>query len=306
MFSNASNFVHGVDTTFAIITGISIFFLVLFTAVMIYFILKYKRKENVKAVQFKDSTWLEITWTTIPILLVLYMFYIGWEGFLPMRQVPKDAMKVKAIAKMWKWTFEYPGNKQSDTLVLPINKAVRIDLISKDVLHGFSVPAFRIKEDVVPVKKNYTWFKPGELGDFDLFCTVYCGLSHSGMLAVIRIVPEAEFQKWLAKVPVKKTDNSNLGYKTLEKNGCFACHSIDGTKLVGPSFKGLYDTSVEVTTNGVTRKVKVDKAFIEKSIYQPDADVAKGYAPGVMKSYKGIINQKDIDQIDQYLKDLKK
>jgi len=272
---------------------------------MIYFIFKYNRKKNVKAVQIKDSAWLEITWTTIPILLVLYMFYIGWEGFLPMRQVPNDAMKVKAIGKMWKWSFEYPGNKQSDTLVLPINKPVRIDLISRDVLHGFSVPAFRIKEDVVPVKNNYTWFKPGELGDFDIFCTVYCGLNHSSMLGVIRVLPEAEFQKWLAKVPVKKTDNSNLGYKTLEKNGCLACHSIEGSKLVGPSFKGLYGKSIEVTTNGVSRNVKVDKAYIEKSVYEPDADVAKGFTPGVMKSYKGIINQKDIEHIDQYLKELK-
>jgi cytochrome c oxidase subunit 2 len=233
------------------------------------------------------------------------MFYVGWEGFLPMRQVPNDAMKVKAIGKMWKWTFEYQGNKQSDTLVLPINKAVRIDLVSKDVLHGFSVPAFRIKEDVVPVKKNFTWFKPGELGDFDLFCTVYCGLSHSAMLATIRIVSEEDFQKWLAKLPVKKSDDSNLGYKTLEKNGCFACHSMDGTKLVGPTFKGLHSTTVDVTTNGVARKVLVDKAFIQKSIYEPNADIATGYAQGVMKSYKGIVTEKDIELIDQYLKDLK-
>jgi len=305
MYSNASNFVQGVDSAFIIITSISLFFLVSLTSVMIYFIFKYNRKKNVKAVQIKDSTWLEVTWTTIPILLVLYMFYIGWEGFLPMRQVPRDAMKVKAIGKMWKWSFEYPGNKQSDTLVLPINKPVRLDLISRDVLHGFSVHAFRIKEDVVPVKNNYTWFKPGELGDFDIFCTVYCGLNHSSMLGVIRVLPEAEFQKWLAKVPVKKTDNSNLGYKTLEKNGCFACHSIEGSKLVGPSFKGLYGNSIEVTTKGLSRKVKVDKEYIEKSVYEPDADVANGYTPGVMKSYKGIINQKDIELIDQYLKELK-
>lgn len=305
MYSNASNFVQGVDSAFIIIVGISLFFLVTLTSAMIYFVIKFNRKKNIKAVQFKDSAWLEATWTTIPLILVLYMFYIGWEGFLPMRQAPANALRVKAIGQMWKWTFEYPGNKQSDTLVLPINKAVRMDLISKDVLHGFSVPAFRIKEDVVPVKKNYTWFIPGELGDFDLFCTVYCGLNHSGMLAVIRIVPEADFQKWLAKIPSKKIDNTNTGYKTLEKNGCFACHTIGGTKSVGPSFKGIYGTSINVTTNGKVRKVLVDKAYIEKSIYESDADVAEGYPQGVMKSYKGIINEKDVVQINEYLKNLK-
>jgi cytochrome c oxidase subunit 2 len=305
MFSNASNFVHGVDFAFTVIIGIALFFLITLTGTMIYFIFKYNRKKNVKAVQIEDNKWLEATWITVPVILVLYMFYIGWAGFLPMRQAPKDAMKVKAIAQMWKWTFEYPGNKQSDTLVVPINQPVRVDLISKDVLHAFSVPAFRLKEDVVPQKNNYTWFKPGELGNFDIFCTVYCGLNHSGMLSTIKVVSEADFQKWLAKVPVNKTDNSNTGYKTIEKNGCLACHSIDGGKSVGPSFKRLYGTSIDVTTKGASRKVTVDKSYIEKSIYEPNADIAAGYAQGVMKSYKGIISDKDVEQINEYLKNLK-
>jgi cytochrome c oxidase subunit 2 len=305
MFGNASNFVHGVDSAFMIILGISIFFLVTLTGTMIYFVIKYNRKKGVKAVQVKERTWLEVTWITIPLLLVLYMFYIGWKEFIPMRHPPKDAMHVKAIAQMWKWTFEYEGNKQSDTLFLPISKAVKIDLFSKDVLHGFSVPAFRIKEDVVPQKKNYTWFIPGELGDFDLFCTVYCGLSHSAMIAVIRVMPDEEFDKWLANAPVKSADDSNVGYKTLEKNGCLGCHSIDGTKLVAPSFKGLYGSTIEVTTNGAVRKLTVDDAYVQKSIYEPNADVASGFSQGIMNSYKGVITDKDIKVINEYLKSLK-
>ncbi|MDD4992490.1 MAG: cytochrome c oxidase subunit II [Paludibacter sp.] len=305
MFTNASNFVQGVDFAFAVILGISIFFLVTLTATMIYFVIKYNRNKKVKAVQIKEHTWVEVTWIVIPLILVLYMFYIGWEGFIPMRQAPKDAMHVKAIGKMWKWTFEYEGNKQADTLVLPIGKAVKIDLVSTDVLHGFSVPAFRIKEDVVPVKKNYTWFIPGELGDFDLFCTVYCGLNHSSMLATIRVVSEEDFQKWIAKVPVKKAEANNLAFQAVEKNGCLACHSMNGTKLVGPTFKGLYGSKSNVLTNGAARQVTVDDAYIEKSIYEPNADVANGYPQGVMKSYKGIVQQKDLKLIQEYLKSLK-
>lgn len=305
MFSNTSNFVQGVDSAFLIIVGISIFFLISLTTLMIFFVIKYNRKKHTKAVQVKDSTWLEITWTTIPLLLVLFMFYIGWAGFLPMRKAPENAMQVKAIGKMWKWTFEYAGNKQSDTLVLPINKAVKIDLISTDVLHGFSIPAFRIKEDVVPHKKNYTWFIPGELGDFDIFCTVYCGLSHSYMYATVRVIPQEKFDKWLAVLPVKKSDNSNTGYTTLEKNGCLACHSLDGAKGVGPSFRGLYGTSIEVMTNGAKRKVKVDEAYIKSSVYDPNADIPVNYQQGIMKSYKGIITDKDIQSISEYLKNLK-
>jgi len=304
MFSSASNFVNGVDSAFLIITGISVFFLVTLTATMIYFVVKYNRKKGKPAVQIKDNSLLEITWITIPMLLVLYMFYIGWEGFLPMRQAPSDAIQVTAIGSMWKYEFIYPGNKSSDTLVVPINKSVKVNLGSKDVLHGFSVPGFRIKEDMVPQKKNYSWFTAGEQGDYDIYCTVYCGVNHSYMHSIIRVVSEADYNKWLKALPVKKADNS-LGLKVLQKNGCIACHSVDGTKSVGPTFKKLYGSTIDVTTAGASRKVKVDDAYIESSITDPNKDVATGFPQGVMKSYKGIIKDNDIKLVSEYLKTLK-
>jgi len=304
MFSSASNFVNGVDSAFLIITGISVFFLVTLTATMIYFVVKYNKKKGKPAVQIKDNSLLEITWITIPMLLVLYMFYIGWEGFLPMRQAPSDAIQVTAIGSMWKYEFIYPGNKSSDTLVVPINKSVKVNLGSKDVLHGFSVPGFRIKEDMVPQKKNYSWFTAGEQGDFDIYCTVYCGVNHSYMHSIIRVVSEADYNKWLKALPVKKADNS-LGLKVLQKNGCIACHSVDGTKSVGPTFKKLYGSTIDVTTAGASRKVKVDDAYIESSITDPNKDIAAGFPQGVMKSYKGIIKDNDIKLVSEYLKTLK-
>ena len=305
MFSNASNFVKGVDNAFLIILGISLFFLVALTAIMIVFVLKYNKNKHAKAVQVKDNTLLEVTWTVIPMILVLFMFYIGWKEFLPMRDVPKDAMPVKVIAKMWNWTFEYAGNKQSDTLVLPINKAVRLNLFSADVIHGFFIPSFRVKEDVVPGKKNYTWFIPGELGDFDLMCSSYCGVRHSYMSAIVRIVAEDTFKKWLAILPVKKPEVNIEGYKVLGKNGCFSCHSINGSKMIGPTFKGLYGTSIEVMTKGVVRKITADSIYISSSIYEPNLDITVGYPQGVMKSYKGIVKERDIPKVIEYLKALK-
>lgn len=304
MFSNASNFVHGVDSAFLIITGISVFFLVTLTALMIFFVVKYNKKKGKPAVQIKDNTMLEITWIAIPMILVLYMFYIGWEGFLPMREVPKDAMEVTAIGSMWKYEFQYPGNKMSDTLVVPINKAVKVNLTSKDVLHAFSVPGFRIKEDMVPKKNNYSWFTAGELGDFDVYCTVYCGVSHSYMNSIIRVVSQPEYDKWIKALPVKKEDNS-LGLKVLEKNGCIACHSLDGAKSVGPTFKKLYGSTVDVTENGVAKKVTADDKYLTSSVTEPDKEIVTGYPQGVMKSYKGIITDKDIVLINEYLKSLK-
>ena len=271
---------------------------------MILFVVKYNRKRNPKATQIKDNIVLETTWITLPVILVLFMFYIGWSGFLPMRQDPKDAMHVKAIGRMWKWTFEYPGNKVSDTLVLPLNKAVRVDLVSKDVIHGFFVPAFRIKEDCVPGKNNYSWFIPGEIGDFDLLCSAYCGVNHSYMSAIIRIVPQERFNKWLAVLPVKKAD-TNLGHKVIEKNGCIACHSVDGSKMVGPTFKGLYGSSVEVSTDGTVHRITADNAYIKSSIVDPNKDIVTGYPKGLMKSYNHIITDQDIQLVSEYLKTLK-
>ena len=303
MFSNASNFVSGVDSGFLIIGGISLFFLITLTGLMIYFVIKYNRKKGIPAVQIQDNMKLEIAWISIPMIIVLYMFYIGWEGFIPMRQAPSDAMEVTAIGSMWKFEFEYPGNKMSDTLVLPVHKSVKVNLASKDVLHGFSVPGFRIKEDMVPQKKNYSWFIPGQLGDFDLYCTVYCGVSHSYMTSLVRIVSQDEFDKWLKELPVKKADNS-AGRKVLDKNGCIACHSLDGSKSVGPSFKGLHGSATEVTTDGKTRKITADDAYISTSITDPNADIKVGFPQGVMKSYKDLISEKEIKLINEYLKSL--
>ncbi|MFZ4456636.1 MAG: cytochrome c oxidase subunit II [Bacteroidales bacterium] len=306
MFSNASNFVSGVDSAFLFIIAISLFFLVFLTGLMIYFIVRYNKKRHPKAIQVKDSTTLEVTWTVIPLILALAMFYIGWKDFLPMRQVPADAMKVKAIGKMWKWEFEYPGNKVSDTLVVPIDKAIRVELVSTDVLHGFSVPAFRIKEDVVPRKGNYSWFKSGELGGYNLFCTVYCGLSHSGMSGeLIKVVSQADFDAWIKKVPVRKILDNNKGYNALQKNGCIACHTVDGKTTVGPSFKGLYGKTIEVTENGATKKVVADSAYIETSILDPNKQVHNGFPQGVMKSYKGIVSADEIKAISDYIKSIK-
>jgi len=282
----------------------SVFFLVSFTGIMIYFIIKYNRKRHPKATQIKDNALLEATWTTLPVLLVLFMFYIGWQGFLPMRQVPKNTMHVTAVGRMWKWSFEYPGNKVSDTLVLPIDKAVRVDLLSKDVIHGFFVPAFRIKEDVVPGKRNYCWFIPGELGDFDLLCSAYCGVDHSYMSAVIRIIPDIQYEKWIEALPVK-SDVKNLGVKILEKNGCLACHSVDGSKLVGPSFKGFYGSTIDVVTNGKNRKVTADDMYVRTSIVDPDKDIVTGFQGGLMQPYKNVVTDKDIQEIIEYFKTLK-
>jgi len=300
--SGASNFVHGVDLTFIIILGISLFFLVGITAVMIYFVIRYSRKRNPKATNIEGNTKLEILWTVIPLILVLVMFWFGWVGYQPMRKVPEGAIPVKAIGQMWSWSFEYPNGKKSAELVVPLNKPVKLDLFSRDVLHSLYIPAFRIKEDVVPGKNNYMWFTALELGEYDLNCAEYCGERHSYMLSKVKVLPEAEYESWLVQSDIPADEHPGLS--VLKQNGCIACHSLDGSKIVGPSFKGIYGHEVEVITDGKERKIIVDDEYILKSIYEPNADVVKGFNPGLMISYKEQLKEEDVKKIIEYIKGL--
>jgi len=301
--SGASNFVEGVDWVFKLLFGISFFFLFLITATMLLFVVRYNRKRHPRAVQVKDNTALEITWITIPIILVLFLFYFGYSAFQPMIWVPKDALHVKVIGRMWQWSFEYPGSKVANVLELPLNKPVKLDLHSEDVIHGFSIPAFRVKEDVVPGKNNYMWFTPQQIGEYEIFCTAYCGIRHSYMGTKVKVVTPREFENWLKTLSVAPAEPEGL--VIIKKNGCIACHSLDGSKLVSVSFKGLFGKTENVKTNGDERKVEVNDAYIITSIYEPDRDIVAGYSRGIMKSYKGLIKDDETKKIIDYLKTLK-
>ncbi|TRZ70404.1 MAG: cytochrome c oxidase subunit II [Bacteroidetes bacterium] len=303
MFTEASNFAAGVDLAFKVIFGISIFLLVGITTVMLYFVIRYRRSKHPKAVQVKDNSALEITWTLIPLGIVILMFYYGYVAFSPQRVFPKDAMNVTVVAKMWVWSFIYPGEKESNMLVLPINKAVVLNLTSLDVIHSFYVPAFRQKEDCVPGKLNQMWFIPTLAGEYWVLCAEYCGVNHSYMEAKVKVVSQAEYDAWIAALPKKAAEPEGLSI--IKKNACNGCHSIDGSRLVSTSFKGLYGKESIVVTDGKEHTVKVNDAYIKTSIYEPDKDVVKGLPKGVMKSYKGLISDEEVAKIIEYLKSIK-
>jgi len=303
MKDGASTFAQGVDLSLYIIAGISIFFLVGITAVMIYFVIRYNKKRNPKATNIEGSNTLEVIWTVIPTILVLVMFYYGWMGYRPMRNVPKNAIQVKTYGQMWKFSFEYANGKLSDSLVVPINQPVKLNLTSKDVNHSFYIPAFRLKEDLIPGKDNYLWFEANKLGRYDVMCAEYCGQLHSAMLNSVTVVSDAEYQKWLTKT--ESVANEHPGLSLMKKNACFSCHTQDGSKLIGPSFKGVFGRNEIVDTDGVEHTVTVDEVYIKRSIKNPNADVVKGFAKGLMVPYEKILSDEQIDQIIGYLKTVK-
>lgn len=197
MFDDVSNFVNSVDGTFLFTLIVSIFFLVLITVLMIFFVIKYSRKRNPKATNIHGNTWLEIAWTGIPTILVLIMFWYGWQGYLEMTNVPEDAMPVKVTAQMWKWSFQYEDGKTTDSLYVPVNKPIKLILHSNDVNHSFFIPAFRLKKDVFPNRERIAWFIAKETGEYDIACSEYCGLNHSYMYSKIFVLPQEEFKNWM-------------------------------------------------------------------------------------------------------------
>lgn len=304
----ASNFVKGVDTSFIVFYSVATFFLVTITATIIYFIIRYNKKKNPVATQIKGSTILEIIWTVIPIIIVLGMFYVGWSGWRPMKTVPKDAFTVTAEARMWQWAFIYPNGKREKDLVVPVDQPIKIKLKSLDVIHSFYIPEFRLKEDVIPGDDKETWFIPQREGQYDLFCAEYCGLNHSYMLATVKVLPDSAFQSWYVDTtkvakPVGQSV-AEAGHDLMQETGCFACHSIDGSKIVGPSYKGIFGHTVKVKTASGEKEVKVDEEYIRRSILYPNAEVVVGYNKGLMLPYKDILKDDDINLIIEYIKSL--
>jgi len=306
--TQASNFVTGVDQAFLIIMGISFVFLLGLTAVMLYFIYRYNKKRHPKAVQIEGSTKLEIIWTVIPLLLTLVMFYYGWAGWKPMGNPPKDAMEVTVVGRMWNFIFEYENGRKTDTLYLPKDQAVKLNLLSLDVIHSVYIPAFRVKQDMVPGKENnFMWFIPQREGTFELYCTEYCGLNHSYMYNYVKVMEDSLFQQWYTDTTqvIASADIESpaaAGRRIMQNIGCFACHSLDGTRLVGPTFKGLYESERAVITGGNKRTVVADDDYIRKSIYNPNDDLVEGFGRGLMLSYEGQLSDGDISLIIEYLK----
>lgn len=300
---NASNFVDGVDFSLYFILAISVFFLVGITSVMIYFLIRYRKKKNPVATNIEGNNTLEIIWTVIPTILVLLMFYYGWTGYKPMLNPPEDAMEVEAIGQMWKWSFKYPNGKVADTLVVPLNQAVKLNLTSKDVIHSLYIPAFRIKQDVVPGGSNFMWFIPQQTGKFDILCAEYCGQLHSYMLSAVKVVEKEAYEKWLKSSDVDK--NEHPGLDLMKKNACLSCHSLTGKRIVGPSFKGLFGSVERVLIVNKEKDITVDRDYLRQSILKPNEAIVVGYPANVMTPYEGVLNSDEIDLIIDYIKTLK-
>lgn len=295
---------EAVDPVFIFIFGICLVLLAVITATIGIFVFRYHRSRAPEPTSAVSSNiWLEVLWTAIPTLLVLAMFWYGWKGYLGLRAVPADALEVTATARMWSWNFAYPGGRSDAKLYVPVGKPVKVNLVSLDVIHGFFIPAFRVKRDMVPGMKNHAWFVADRPGSYDLFCSSYCGTGHSSMITTIEALPAKDFEEWLEHGGRKEAATALDGRKVAEAKGCLGCHSLDGSTRVGPSFKGIMGRTVIVLTGGKERTITSDAAYLRHSILEPSADVVKGFQP-IMPAY-GDLSPAELEALVEFIEEVK-
>ena len=305
----ASNLASKVDGVLLVITLISIFFFVLISAVLVYFAVKYRRKRDDEETPYiTGNEPLEIIWTVIPSILLILLFVYGYVVYKEMRTPPKDSVDITVIGKQWLWTFEYyNGKKTLNELYVKQNIPVRMIMRADDVLHSFFVPGFRVKQDILPGRYTQLWFTPTKVGTFDLFCAEYCGTGHSAMLGKVIVLSPEAYDIWEKGIQVDEggavssLPPAELGEKIYKEKGCNACHSIDGSIVIGPSFKGLYGKTGELE-DGST--YTADENYIMRSILEPQEELVKGFQP-VMPSFKGILSDDEITAVIAYIKTLK-
>ena len=296
----ASTMAPEVDSLFNFVTVVSTILLVGVVAAMLWFVYRYRRQDPAeRPPPVQESKVLEISWIVIPTILVLLVFNWGFKSFVKQKTIPPNAYDIRVQARQWSWVFEYPNGVTSDTLVVPANEPVKTTMTSSTVLHSFFVPAFRVKQDVLPGRYTSVWFEATEKGTYDLFCTEYCGRNHSEMDAAVKVVSREQFNKWLESSAMPEDiPLPELGKRLYAQQGCQGCHSLDGSDMVGPTWQGLYGTTGRQLADGST--VTVDENYLRSSILESGAQIVQGYQ-NVMPSYSNL-SEKEVAGLVEFIK----
>ena len=329
------------DSLYNFLLILSVIFFILVVGAMILFAIKYRHGQVKKTSYITHHLGLELAWIAIPTILLLGVFGWGYSVYHDMRQAPSDAYEIHVIGKQWNWSFQYDdGRTTAGEVYVPINRPVKMIMTATDVLHGFFIPNFRIKQDAVPGMYTSVWFEAKVPGKHQIFCTEYCGTSHSGMLAKLVVLDDKQWSDWnrgrkLGAIPdatetlavndsAGKADTVQYGSAAPERltsgltqlntplavhgaqvfqhNQCNTCHAVDGSKSykAGPSLKGLYNAKVQLLDG----EIIADDNYLRESIEKPQAKIVKGYGAG-MPPYQGTLSETDMSALVAYIKSLK-
>ncbi|MDY7110403.1 MAG: cytochrome c oxidase subunit II [Planctomycetota bacterium] len=304
----ASPIADVVDDIFFFILWISVFFFVLIVALMVLFVIKYRRREGQeRQPSASHNTVLEVTWTIIPLILVIIIFYVGLRGYVGMVQEPLNAYEVWVTGQRWFWSFEHAnGAVQSDRLTVPAGRPVKLKMTSTDVIHSFYIPDFRLKKDVVPGRYTYLWFEAPEPGQYQLFCAEYCGAQHSQMTGIIEVVPADQFEDIITQKAnwiddYADEDLARAGLRLYPR--CQSCHTLDGSRLQGPSFRETHRLWGQQRVLDDGSEVTVDENYVRNSIINPASQIVMNY-PNVMPTFQGQLKEREVRALIEFIRKL--
>ena len=298
---SASTESANVDALYFYLSGVTIFFTLLISGVIIFFVIRYRRRTHYEIPRpIAGSHTLETLWSVIPFIVAMSFFVWGAGIYFRQNRPPKDAMEVYVVGKQWMWKFQHStGQREINELHVPVGRKIKLIMTTEDVIHDVFIPAFRIKADVVPGRYTTEWFEATKPGRYHLFCAEYCGMNHSAMGGWVVVMEPTEFDNWLSG-NANQQSPAAAGQQVFQMLGCAPCHGANGEGGRGPALLGVFNSQVRLN-NG--QNVKADEGYIRESILNPQARIVAGFGP-IMPTFQGQIREEQIVQILAYIKSL--
>jgi cytochrome c oxidase subunit II len=296
----ASTMAARVDALYFFLIAVTVFFSLLIAGLIVYYAVRYRRRSpDAIGASIHGGLALEVTWTVIPFIISMVIYFWGASVFFAMSRPPDETLNIYVVGKQWMWKFQHlDGQREINELHVPVGRAVKLIMTSEDVIHDFFVPAFRVKADVLPGRYTQLWFQPTTPGRYHLFCAEYCGTRHSGMTGEVVVMDPTEYQVWLSG------GNSGgslaaAGAKLFQDLACNTCHRPDSQGR-GPILEGLFGTT-QTLLSGET--VVVDEAYVRESILNPAAKITAGFQP-IMPAFQGLVTEEQLLELIEYVKSL--
>jgi cytochrome c oxidase subunit 2 len=296
----ASTLAARVDALYFFLIAVAVFFTSVIFFLIVFFAVKYRRhSDSERPEPIEGKIWLEVVWSVIPLGLTMVMFVWGAIIYFDIYSPPTNALEINVVGRQWMWKVQHPeGQSEINELHVPVGQPVKLTMTSEDVIHDVFLPAFRVKQDVLPGRYTSLWFEATKAGVYHLFCAEYCGTQHSGMIGRVVVMEPAEFERWLGG-RVAGPSTTDLGESLFQRYGCNTCHRGE-TTTQGPALAGLFGKTVKLQAGDT---VTADEDYIRESILEPRAKIIAGYQP-IMPTFKGLVSEEAILHIIAYIKSL--
>jgi len=298
---SASTVSGKVDALYFYLSGVTAFFTLLISGVLIFFVIKYRRRSPFEIPRpIAGSHKLETIWSVIPFIIAMSMFAWSAQIYFENSRPPKNANEIYVVGKQWMWKIQHStGQREINELHVPVGRKIKLIMTSEDTIHDFFIPAFRIKADVLPGKYTTQWFEATKPGTYHLFCAEYCGMNHSGMIGSVIVMQPTEFDNWLSGNASQQSP-AVAGQQLFQSLGCVSCHGASGEGGRGPALAGLFGGRVFLTNS---QTLTADEAYIRESIENPQAKVVAGFNP-IMPTFQGQVTPEQLIQIISFIKSL--